>query len=129
MTATLNVEMVRSDQRAARAECGAAVQADERRPGRVRAGYDRRPGGARPTGTTGKPATPTNKGTVWVYDNDQLRAVPVTIGASDGTLHRSRRRRSGGRHAGDDARDVEKLRECHQSDGGFFQSADGSLAA
>jgi HlyD family secretion protein len=42
--------------------------------------------GARPTGTTGKPATPTNKGTVWVYDNDQLRAVPVTIGASDGTL-------------------------------------------
>jgi HlyD family secretion protein len=41
---------------------------------------------ARPTGTTGKPAAPTNKGTVWVSDTDQLRAVPVTIGPSDGTL-------------------------------------------
>jgi HlyD family secretion protein len=41
---------------------------------------------ARPTGTAGKPTMPTDKGTVWVYDNDALRAVPVTLGASDGTL-------------------------------------------
>lgn len=39
----------------------------------------------RPTGTGGKAPLTTNAGTVWVYENDQLRAVPVKLGATDGT--------------------------------------------
>jgi multidrug efflux pump subunit AcrA (membrane-fusion protein) len=40
----------------------------------------------RPTGTAGNTPTPSNRGSVWIYESDRIEQVPVTIGATDGVF-------------------------------------------
>jgi HlyD family secretion protein len=42
--------------------------------------------GVRPTATAGGVASPSNHGSVWIYEADHIEQVPVTIGATDGAF-------------------------------------------
>jgi HlyD family secretion protein len=88
MTATLQIEVTRRDNVVRVPNAALRFKPSNA----VLAAFGQAPdAGVQPTGTSGTsgkaPATTSpNKGTVWIYDNDQLQAVPVTLGASDGTL-------------------------------------------
>ena len=42
--------------------------------------------GVRPAATAGSAPTPSNRGSVWIYESDRIEQVPVTIGATDGAF-------------------------------------------
>ncbi len=42
--------------------------------------------GVRPAATAGNAPTPSNRGSVWIYESERIEQVPVTIGATDGVF-------------------------------------------
>ena len=88
MTATITVEVTRRDNVL---RVPSAALRFKPTSGMLAALGQAQADGARPSsgavrGTTGKAATPSAKGTVWIYETDRLRPVEVTAGATDGSF-------------------------------------------
>jgi HlyD family secretion protein len=89
MTATLTVEVTRRENvlrvpsAALRFKPSRTVLAALGQPV---ADYGGQATGVRPAATAGGASTPSNRGSVWIYESDRIEQVPVTIGATDGVF-------------------------------------------
>ena len=89
MTANLSVEVARRDDvlrvpsAALRFKPAAEVLAKFAAP--AAQSTDRQPA-AKPAATSGKPVAAPDRGTVWVFEGEVLREVPVRVGITDGTF-------------------------------------------